>query len=49
MCYINLPGKAGTFVTDDVTIGFVGGIITDDVDVVSIPLEKERFKVAENS
>ncbi|KAJ9122506.1 hypothetical protein QFC22_001935 [Naganishia vaughanmartiniae] len=26
-------GKAGTFVTDDISIGFVGGVITDDVDV----------------
>ncbi|KAJ9106875.1 hypothetical protein QFC19_003004 [Naganishia cerealis] len=37
---MNTTGKAGTFVTGDVTIGFIGGVITDDVDVVSLECRK---------
>lgn len=32
-------GKAGTLSTEGITIGFVGGVVTDDVDAVSAALK----------
>ena len=32
-------GKAGTLSTEGITIGFVGGVVTDDVDAVSAARE----------